>query len=155
MLARSESKWSLKCNMMNLEENEVGHQQMKSTWCGVQGGQGECWCWWRSSECNWGEQSWAKEGPRWLKSVHSVEQPSMLGITKWGGMLRVWNEIEELRIEVGEWIEERWQGLRRAYSSVGVPVGRGGGGRDIQSLEWNRGAPNRGRRGDWGASFLA
>jgi len=38
----------------------------------------------------------------------------MLSIAKWGGMIGVWNEIEEFQIDVGEGIEEHRQGLRSA-----------------------------------------
>ena len=107
MLARSEFKWRLKCNMMNSEENEVCHQQMRSAWYGVQGGQGECWCWWGCAECNGREQSRAKEGPT------GVEEHLTSGAAI---------HAEHLAM-----------------------------GRNDQGLEWNRGAPNRGRRGDWGA----
>jgi len=106
-LAPSESKWSLKGNMMNAEEKEVCRQERRSAWCGVRGGQGECWWWLRSTKCNWGEQSQANEGQRGLRSVYSAEQPSMLSIAEWGGMLRVRDQIEALQIEVGEGIEKR------------------------------------------------
>jgi len=61
----------------------------------------------------------------------------MLSIAEWGGKFRVRNEIQALQIEVREGIEERRQGLRSAYSSVGAPLGRRGGGarRHDQSLE--------------------
>jgi len=51
----------------------------------------------------------------------------MLSIAKWGGMFRVWNEVEALQIEVGEGIEERSLGLRCAYSYVETPLGVAGG----------------------------
>ena len=35
--------------------------------------------------------------------------------------------MEVLQMEVGEGIEERRRGWRSAYSSVGAPLGRGGG----------------------------
>jgi len=41
-LACSESEWSLKGNMINSEEKEMCHQERRSAWCGVRGGQGEC-----------------------------------------------------------------------------------------------------------------
>ena len=61
MLARGESRWSLKGNMMNLRGKEVHYQERRSAWCGVQGGQGEWWWWWRSAEWNRGAQIQAKE----------------------------------------------------------------------------------------------
>jgi len=41
-----------------------------------------------------------------LRIAYPEEQPSMLSITKWGGIFRVWNIIEMLQIEVGEGNEE-------------------------------------------------
>jgi len=44
----------------------------------------------------------------------------MLSIPEWGGAFRVWNEIEALRIEVGEGIEQLRRGSRSSYSGVSV-----------------------------------
>jgi len=96
--------------MTNLGGNEVRHQERRSAWCGVRGGQGECWWWWRSAEWNWGAKIQAKERRRGLRSAYPAEQPFHA--------------------------EQRWQG------------------REITSLEWNRGAPIRGRGGDRGAPIL-
>jgi len=46
---------------MNSRGKEVLHQERRSAWCGVEGGQGEWWWWWRSAEWNWGAQIQAKE----------------------------------------------------------------------------------------------
>ena len=170
MLARSESKCRLTRNIMNFEEKEVRHQQRRSTWCGVQGGQGECWCWWRSAECNWGEQSRAKESRWGLWSAYPVEQPSMLSIAECGRIFRVWNEIEVLQIEVGEGIEQCQREWRSTYSTIGAPLGGGGGGgggmfrirNEIERLQIGVGAGIEARRmkyrsanPDWAAPILA
>ena len=122
-LTRTESKWSLKGNRMNLEEKEVRHQERRSAWCGVQGGQGECWCWWRSAECYRGEQRRAKECWQGWRSAYPAKQPSMLSIAESGGTYRVRNQIEALLIEVGEGIEERWLTCRSANPDWGGPTG--------------------------------
>jgi len=104
LLARGESNWSLKGNMMNLEEKEVRHQEGRSAWCGVWGGQGEYWWWWRSAEWNWGAQIQAEECPQEWRSTYPAEQPQK--------------------------------------------------GREVKSMEWNRGAPSRGWGGDSGVPIL-
>jgi len=101
---------------------DVHHQDRRSAWRGVQGGQGECWCWCRSVECNWGEQTQAKECRRGLRSAYPVEQASMLSIMERGRRWRVWNEIEALLIDVGEAIEERRKKYRNANPVWGVPM---------------------------------
>jgi len=107
-LANSESKWSFKCCMMNSGGKQVGYQERRSAWCGVRGGQGECWWWWRSAEWNWRAQIQAKKRRRGLISAYPAKQPI--------------------------YAEQRQKG------------------RKAKSLEWNRGAPNQGWGGDWGAS---
>jgi len=61
--------------MTNLGENEVRHQERISAWCGVWGGQGECWWWWRSAEWNWGGKIQATERRPGLSSANPAEQP--------------------------------------------------------------------------------
>jgi len=108
-LACGESKWSLKGNMMNLRGKVMRHQERRSAWCGVRGGQGECW-WWSSEEWNWGAQIEAKERRRGLRSTYPAEQP--------------------------------------------IQAEQGQKGREVKSLEWNGGAPNRGWGVDVGAPIL-
>jgi len=60
-LACGEIKYSLKGSMMNSGKNKMRHQERRSAWCGVQGGQREWWWWWRSVEWNWGAPIQAKE----------------------------------------------------------------------------------------------
>jgi len=75
-VACSELKWRLKGNMMNSGEREVRHQERNSTWCGVQGGQGENWWWWRSVGWNWRVQIQAKERRQGFRRAYPVEQPN-------------------------------------------------------------------------------
>jgi len=96
--------------MTNSGENEVPHQERSSAWCGVRGGQGECWWCWRSAEWNGGAKIQTKERWRGLRSAYPAEQPINA--------------------------EQRWTG------------------RDVTSLEWNRGGSIRGRGRDWGAPIL-
>ena len=138
-LGHNQTKWSLKGNRMNTEEKEVCHQERRSAWCGVQGGQGECWCWWRSVEYNSGEQSQAKERRRGLRSTYPAEYSSMFNIHERGGRWRVWNGMEALLLEAkdglrsADWYidasiqtEKPWRGLRSTYSIGRAPLGRGG-----------------------------
>jgi len=95
---------------MNSEEKEGRHQARSSAWCELQGGQGECWWWWRSAEWNWGEQSQAKVRRQGFRSNYIAEQPIHA--------------------------EQRRKG------------------REEKRLEWNTGAPNQGRGGDWGTPII-
>jgi len=74
-IARGEPKPSLKGNMMNSGGKEECLQAGRSDWCGVQGGQGECWQGWRSAEWNWGAQIQAMECRQRLRSANTVEHP--------------------------------------------------------------------------------
>jgi hypothetical protein len=86
----------------------VRHQERRSAWCGVQVGQVKCWCWWRSAECNWGEQSQAKVSQWGLRSACAVQQPSMLSIAERRRMERVSNQFDALLIKAGEGIDVHW-----------------------------------------------
>ena len=75
-LAHGELEWSLKGNMLN---SEVRSKERRSAWCGVLGGQGECWWWWRSPEWNWRARIQAKEHQCGLRSANG----------DWGGPIRL------------------------------------------------------------------
>jgi len=115
-IACGESKWILKGNMINVGSKEVRHQERRSTWCGVQGGQGECWWWWRSAEWNWGAQIQAKQRWQGLRSAYPAEHPI--------------HAEQPIHPELCQ------------------------KGREVKSVEWNSGTPNRGWGGDWGALIL-
>jgi len=70
-----ESKWRWKGTMMNSGGREVRIQEKRSAWCGVRGGQGECWWWWKSAEWDWGAQIQANERRRGLRSANPMQQP--------------------------------------------------------------------------------
>jgi len=105
-LAPGGSKWSLKRNMINSGGKEVCHKEMRSSWCGVLGGQGECWWRWRSAEWSWGVQIQPRSADRDQEEHIQQRSLSMLSSAKRGGRQRVWNEIEVLLIKVEEGIEE-------------------------------------------------
>jgi hypothetical protein len=46
----------------------------------------------------------------------------MLSIAEWGGMLRVWNEIEALKIEVREGMHEQRMQYRFINADCGAPI---------------------------------
>jgi hypothetical protein len=57
-----------------------------------------------------------------LRSAYPAVQPSMLSIAEWGGMLRVWNEIEALKIEVREGMHEQRMQYRFINADCGAPI---------------------------------
>ena len=66
---------------------------------------------------------------------------------QWGGAQ--WNSGAQIHAKECEW------GSRSAYpAEQPIHAEQRRMGREVKSLVWNRGAPNRGRRGDWGAPIL-
>ena len=138
-----------KANMTNSGENEVHHQERRSAWCGVRGGQGQCWWWWRSAEWNWGVKIKAKVRRRGLRRTYPVEQPihakqhwkgREVTSLEWNWSAPIWGQggdwgaprekagwSAEWNIEEPFETEERQRGLRSAKYSGGAPWGGGGG----------------------------
>ena len=92
----------------------MGHQDRRSAWCGVWGGQGECWWWSRSAQWKWGAKIQAMEHWQGLRSAHPVEQPIQAE--------QCWNGREVTSLE--------WIG--------GAPIQSRGGDRGAPILEGER-----------------
>jgi len=138
--------------MTNSRGNEVRHQDRRSAWCGVRGGQGECWWWRRSAEWNWRAKIQAKERWRGLRSAYPGEQP-IHAEQRWKGREVTsleWNTGVPIRGRGGDWgahILEEERCEKRQYGALNDRSKRYS---RLRSADWNWRAPIIAEEHHWG-----